>query len=1421
MMKSSIVFSSQPRSVAVGDFNNDHQIDMVVANSGTDTIGIFLSQDDGTFTNQQIYPTGFNSNPHSLAINHFNNDNYLDIAVANYGTNNIGIFLGNKNGTFSNQKIFSLNSSRPFFITIGDFNNDNKMDIIVANYGTNTIGILLGNDDGSFQDQITYSTGYDSLPYALVVGDFNKDKQLDIAVANYGTDNIGIFLGYGNGSFGNQKTYTTTLNSNPSSMAIGDLNNDNYLDIIVANSGTGNIGIFLGYEDGTFSTQNTFSINSNCRPHYINVGYFDQDNQLDVVVVDSENDQVHILLQYDNGTFATITTYDAISGSSPFFVAITNHNNDNQSDIAIVNYGTNDVLVFSKYFIKPSTRQRNYRIGQDSRPSSIVTFNFNNDDQPDLLVNNFNDDNLLILTGNNDGTFEQTRAYSTGSKSAPKCLCIGDLNNHNRMDIISANFGSDSVGILLAEDNGTFSNVTTYFVGLGSTPFSVAVGDFNNDNRLDIVTANYGFGGFSILLGHGNGTFSNAMTYFTDIIFVPITVVVGDVNNDNKLDIAIADSGSNNVGVLLGHGNGTFSNPMMYYVGSFSSPNVIRLADLTNDNHLDIVVTTLDGGFVGVFLGYGNGTFQEITIYWVSFTSSLYGIAIADFNNDYRLDFVVADIINDKIIIFYGYGNGSFQLARTYSTGFGSNPYAITTAKLRNSNQINIIVTLWGTGNVGVLTEYVAAEFANQETYSTGSAPQPYSVTVGNFNDDNYIDIVIVNSGSDNLDILFNSGNGTFKTQVTYSLGTNSYPRYVIAGDVNKDYYLDIVTVNSKNNSISVLLGYGNRTFDIPRMYSTGENSYPLAVAMGDFNNDNRSDLVIANAGTDTIGVLLGFNYTSFQSGNTYSSNNTQGPQKIITCDFNNDKYLDVAVTFSSSNNIGILLGYGNASFGTMMTYSTGTNSTPQSLAVYDFNNDGQLDIVVANSGTDDIGILLGYGNGSFSSMIRYSTGKHSGPAAVVLTDINNDGRIDIVVANYATDNIGILLGRDNLTFNTIVTYSTGDNSLPISVDVSDFDNDGQMDIVVANHGTSSITIFLGYENGRFTTQVNYSTGYQSWPSWITIGDFNRDNRLDIATSNFNLNSVGIFLGYGNGAFTPATIFSTGHGSAPQHVEARDFNNDGILDIAVANYGSNNIVVLFGVGDGSFLLGTPYQTGPGSGPWGLVIGDFDNDTKLDIAVANHESNNIYIVLGYGQELYGSVTLYSMDFGSQPYSVAIGDLNNDGQSDIVVANYGTDNVGIALGRSHGVFDIIRTYSTGVGSAPYSVAIADFNNDNRLDIVVSNSETDNIAILLGSGNGTFVTRATYSTGALSRPYTVAIADFNNDHIPDIAIANSGTNNIFLLYGYGNGLFGNETIYTLGYGYLPYSLAIQDFNQDGWMGIAIACYGTDHVETLIEMC
>ncbi|CAF5024859.1 unnamed protein product, partial [Rotaria socialis] len=143
------------------------------------------------------------------------------------------IFLGNKTGGYAQQKNYALNASRPVFIVAGDFNHDNLVDIIVASNGTYCLDIFLGNGDGTLRYYQTYSTGYDSYPVAMAVGDFNQDNSLDIAVANYGTDNVGIFIGIGDGTFTRQYTYSTSLNSNPSSIITGDLDNDNHLDLLV------------------------------------------------------------------------------------------------------------------------------------------------------------------------------------------------------------------------------------------------------------------------------------------------------------------------------------------------------------------------------------------------------------------------------------------------------------------------------------------------------------------------------------------------------------------------------------------------------------------------------------------------------------------------------------------------------------------------------------------------------------------------------------------------------------------------------------------------------------------------------------------------------------------------------------------------------------------------------------------------------------------------------------------------------------------------------------------------------------------------------------------------------------------------------------------------------------------------------------
>ena len=185
------------------------------------------------------------------------------------------------------------------------------------------------------------------------------------------------------------------------------------------------------------------------------------------------------------------------------------------------------------------------------------------------------------------------------------------------------------------------------------------------------------------------------------------------------------------------------------------------------------------------------------------------------------------------------------------------------------------------------------------------------------------------------------------------------------------------------------------------------------------------------------------------------------------------------------------------------------------------------------------------------------------------------------------------------------------------------------------------------------------------------------------------------------------------------------------------------------------------------------------------------------------------------------SIAIGDCNNDGQMDIIVASYGTNNVDIFLGYPHRVFKWNVTYSTGRDSSPYCVALADLNNDQNLDIVITLSQSNKIMIMFGVGNGSFIEQMIYSTGDQSRPYQVIVNDMNNDQLLDLIIANSGTSNILIVYGLGNKTFGNEKSYSLGYQYEPYSIAVNDLDGDGKMDIVVACYGTDHIEILLRAC
>ncbi|CAF3673135.1 unnamed protein product [Adineta steineri] len=1415
-----IVTDSHPHSIAVADFNNDYLLDIIVPYSGTSSIGIFFRQDNTTFRDQIKYSTGSNSLPYAVCVGDFNHDQQIDVAVANYGANNIGIFLGTGNGTFMSQITFSTGSSRPLWIAVGDMNNDKRLDIVVANYGTNDIGILFGDGIGNFGKQNTLSTGYDSVPYSLVVSDLNNDDKLDIIVANHGTGNVGLFVGHGNGLFEIQATISTGFKSQPYSVAVNDLNNDTYMDIVVTCSGLNTIDVLLGFGNGTFTVPYKYSTNNNSFPLSLVIGDFDNDNHLDIAVANYQNESVGIFFGYGNGFFRDQLIFFSVSYNfNPYSIAAGDFNGDNRLDIAVVNYDYNYVDIVLTYRNYTFLNQNTYSTGIPSSPRSVAVADFNNDKQLDIVVANYGTNNIGIFLSYGTGTFSSQITYSTGDNSLPHAVTIGDFNNDKQVDIVVANYGTNNIGIFLAYGNGTFSSQTTYSTGDGSIPIDVAVGDFNNDGQLDIAVANsYSFN-IGIFLGYSNGTFSSQQTYSTGNQSYPQSIAIGDFNNDSRLDIAVVNCVGFNMGVFLGYGNGTFADQVSYLVTIGFCPNDIAIGDVNNDDHLDIIITVVNSNTILIFFGYGNGTFVKGNTYSTGSGARPFSIVVGDVNNDSQLDIVVANDNGNNIVVFIGEGDGTFPAQRTYSTGDHSSPVSVVLSDINNDNIPDIVVADYSTNMIGV---FLGSSYMNgilEDTYSTGSSPHPHGLALGDFNHDGQLDVVIANYDLSNVGVLLGHTNGTFPLQTVFSTGDLSFPTSVAVDDLNNDNELDIIVANSATENVGILYGYGNGSFTNLNMYSTGVGSIPQAVTTGDFNNDKKLDIAIVDSGTDRVVTLIKYDTGSFRKQITFSTGTGSAPEAVAVADLNNDGWLD----FVSCNldNVGVFLGLDDGTFSNQTTYSTGIKPVTDAVTIVDLNNDNYLDMVVANFYTNNVGIFFGYGDGTFTNQTTFYTGYNSNPNGVIVADLNNDSRLDIAVALQGPGGMGVFLGYGNGTFSPIVTYFIDSNAGTTSIATGDLNNDNRLDIVVSNYFRGSISIFYGNGDGTFSNMTNYITGNSSHPGTVVVSDLNNDTILDIAVANSGRDNIGVFFGNKNHSFHDQIRFSTGIGSTPYALVVEDFNNDNQLDIAFTDYGTNYLGVLLQCINGTFFDPLTYSTGNNSQPYSLAVGDFNNDKRLDIVVANVGTNNIGMFFGYVNEGFLYAPAYLTGSSSQVTSIAVGDFNNDTRLDVVITNNATNNVKVIFGSGYGTFLYDITYSTGNSSQPCSVSVADLNNDNQLDFVVANSGINTISIFLSNGTGTFSNQITYSTGVRSQPNSVVILDFNNDTRLDIAVASYGTSHIGVYFGYGNGSFMNQQIFSSGFNSHPFALAVGDIDNNNLPDIIATNNGYGNIDILMKTC
>lgn len=357
-------------------------------------------------------------------------------------------------------------------------------------------------------------------------------------------------------------------------------------------------------------------------------------------------------------------------------------------------------------------------------------------------------------------------------------------------------------------------------------------------------------------------------------------------------------------------------------------------------------------------------------------------------------------------------------------------------------------------------------------------------------------------------------------------------------------------------------------SFSKPRHFAVG--TFPASVAIGDLNGDGKRDLAVANTGSDNVSVLLGNGAGGFGKARNFAA--PSAPRSVAIGDLNGDGKRDLAVADAGSNSVSVLLGNGAGGFGAATSYAVGRY--PDSVAIGDLNGDGKPDLVVGNSGSSEksVSVLLGNGDGSFRAAGYVGLG--TGPTAVAIGDLNEDGIPDLAVARRGTV-VSVLLGEGNGSFEAALNFGVGPG--PSSVAIGDLNRDGKPDLAVAINGSSihqhgSVSILLGNGAGNFVPARRFGAGFH--PSSVAIGDLNRDGKPDLAVSNATVGSgfghVSILIGRGGGRFAAPRHLRVGSGlSQPLSVVIGNLNAGSYPDLAVALSGSNNVSVLLNGGPGT------------------------------------------------------------------------------------------------------------------------------------------------------------------------------------------------------------------------------------------------------------
>jgi hypothetical protein len=993
---------------------------------------------------------------------------------------------------------------------------------------------------------------------------------------------------------------------------------------------------------------------------------------------------------------------DVLTGIYPHSVMSADFNGDGKPDLFVSRGSSSQVTVLTNTSSSGSISFASplYFPGMPSDMQGSAVGDLDGDGKPDVVVTNgVGDTSVLVYRNSSSGpviSFDNPLRFVTNY--GPYSVAIGDLDGDGKPDLAIANNGSNYITLYKNTSSPgsiSFSNKTDLLVG--TNPYGIAIGDLDKDGKAELVVSTEG--GSSSLYVIKNTSTPGSFSFGSPLSFANLagafTLAIGDLDGDGNPDIAA--TGGNPSGVLILRnisttGNLLFDQPKSFEAGNYTVDVSIR--DLDGDSKPELVAVNRYGNSVSVLKNRstnGNIDFETHLDYPVGDAPLI--AAIADLDGDGRPDIITANSSSDKISILRNMIGDS--LAPIIDTFYPNTAIRGTKLTIRGKH------------------------------FTAANAVQFGGVSAASFVVDSATGItaIVGRGASGNLTVTTNFGTATdtgfiFKGPLIYQYT----PTHGSAGDTIKISGINLAGVTSvsfgtvtaasfsiqSDSVISAVLGTG-ASGDVSVTSSNGNDSLP------GFAYGGKPVILSFSPVSDTVGAMITINGNNFST--TPSDNIVYfGPVRAM-------------VNSASPSSLQVTVPAGTA-------YDLITVTTNY-LSAY-----SSLPFSVKFSGGDSL-----MSANTFLPVGDFNTGNY--PVSVVVSDLNQDGKPDLITANALSNNISILQNNSsagNFSFGSHTDLNAGKG--PRNIAVGDLNGDGKPDIVVANFNngdSGTVSVFRNTsQNGiiSFDAATNIQTGNGTVD--VSIADINLDGRPDIIATSGNSGIFSILknTSVGSGALTFAPkldYFSFNH---PDHVTVADMDNDGKPDIIISEFSNYEVDVYRNTSSGELIsLAPPLSYPVGQNPGFLRTGDLDGDGKLDLAVENYSTASISFYKNVS--VPGSISLVNrVDSPATASSITFADLNGDGKPDISIGNGLSGNISVIQNNSGaGQIALSAVINFKTGNFDSFGNVADLNGDGRPDLIAVNVLSNTVTVLRNNIGSPLISSISDTLGLKGKTIVIA--------------------------------------------------------------------------------